>query len=101
MDKWNGLSDANQAMLETACAANIAQEIADGEASQFQAMIDNEGNGVKNMTWTDEQIGKFRSAWDEVVVDEIADNPDAQKVWASYTAFHEKFKVWGDRGYLK
>ena len=101
MDKWNGLSDANQAMLETACAANVTQEIADGEASQFTAMIENEKSGVKNMTWTDEQIGKFRAAWDEVVVEEIADNPDAQKVWASYTAFHEKFKVWGDRGYLK
>ena len=101
MDKWNGLSDAHQAMLETACAANLAQEIADGEASQFQAMIDNEKNGVKNMTWTDEQIGKFRAAWDEVVVEEIADNPDAQKVWKSYNDFHDKFKIWGDRGYLK
>ena len=101
MDKWNGLSEANQTMLETACAANIAQEIADGEASQFQAMIDNEGNGVKNMTWTDDQIGKFRAAWDEVVVEEIADNPDAQKVWKSYNEFHDKFKVWGERAYLK
>ena len=101
MDKWNGLSDQNQAMLETACAANIAQEIADGEASQFAAMIENEKSGVKNMTWTDEQIGKFRAAWDEVVVDEIADNPDAQKVWKSYNEFHDKYKVWGERGYLK
>ena len=101
MDKWNALSDANKAMLETACAANIALEIADGEASQFQAMIDNEKNGVKNMTWTDEQIGKFRAAWDEVVLEEIADNPDAQKVWKSYNDFHEKYKVWGERGYLK
>ena len=101
MDKWNSLSDPHQAMIETACAANLAQEIADGEASQFQAMIDNEKSGVKNMTWTDEQIGKFRAAWDEVVVDEIADNPDAQKVWKSYNEFHDKYKVWGDRGYLK
>ena len=101
MDTWNKLSDPHQAMLETACAANIAQEIADGEASQFEAMIENEKNGVKNMTWTDEQIGKFRAAWDEVVIEEIADNPDAQKVWASFNKFHEGYKVWGERGYLK
>jgi TRAP-type mannitol/chloroaromatic compound transport system substrate-binding protein len=101
MDTWNGLSDAHQAMLETACAANIAQEVADGEASQFAAMIENEKSGVKNMTWTDDQIAQFRAAWDEVVIEEIADNPDAQKVWKSYNDFHDKYKVWGDRGYLK
>lgn len=101
MDKWNALSDANQAMLETACAANVALEIADGEASQFEAMIENEKSGVKNMTWTDDQIAQFRAAWDEVVLEEIKDNPDAQKVWKSYNDFHEKYKVWGERGYLK
>ncbi len=101
MDKWNELSEANQTMLETACMANVTQEIADGEASQFEAMIENEKSGVKNVTWTDDQIAQFRAAWDEVVVEEIKDNPDAQKIWASYNAFAEKYKVWGDRGYLK
>jgi len=101
MDKWNGLSDANQAMLETACSANIAEEIADGEASQFQAMLDNQKSGVKLVDWSPEVLAKFRAAWDEVVVEEIADNPDAQKVWKSFNEFHDKFKVWGDRAYLK
>lgn len=101
MDKWKGLSDSHQAMLESACRASVTDMIADGEASQFAAMIENEKSGVKNMTWTDEQIGKFRAAWDEVVVDEIKDNPDAQKVWKSFNEFHDKYKVWGDRGYLK
>lgn len=101
MDKWNALPESYQAMLETACDANIAQQFADGEASQFQAMLDNEADGVTNMIWPDEILAEFRSAWEEVLADEIADNPDAQKIWESYSAFHEKYKVWGERGYLK
>lgn len=101
MEKWDALSEAHQTMLETACDANVALEIADGEASQFEAMIENEKSGVKNMTWTDDQIAVFRAAWDEVVIEEIKDNPDAQKVWDSFQAFDVKYKVWGDRGYLK
>lgn len=101
MDKWNELPESYQAMLETACDANIAQQFADGEASQFQAMLDNESDGVTNMVWPDEILAEFRAAWEEVLADEIADNPDAQKIWESYSAFHEKYKVWGDRGYLK
>lgn len=101
MDKWNELPDEYQAMLETACDANIAQEVADGEASQFQAMLDNEADGVKNMTWPPEILDQFRAAWEEVVEEETASNPDAKKIWASLQDFNEKYKVWGDRGYLK
>jgi TRAP-type mannitol/chloroaromatic compound transport system substrate-binding protein len=64
-------------------------------------MIANEADGVKNMVWPDEILDQLRAAWDEVVQEEIASNPDAQKLWASYTEFNAKYKVWGDRGYLK
>ncbi|MCF6234453.1 MAG: TRAP transporter substrate-binding protein [Rhodobacteraceae bacterium] len=101
MDKWNALPPEYQAMLESACTANIAVQIADGEASQYEAMIANEADGVKNMTWSDEMLDTFRAAWEEVVVEEIADNPDAQALWTSFNKFHEGYKVWGERGYLK
>jgi TRAP-type mannitol/chloroaromatic compound transport system substrate-binding protein len=101
MDKWNELPDAYQAMIETACDANIAQQIADGEASQFQAMIDNEADGVHLMTWPDEILDQIKAAWEDVLAEELAANPDVKKLWDSYTDFHEKYKVWSDRGYLK
>ena len=101
MDKWNALSDAQRKMLETACTASVAQMIADGEASQFQAMIDNEGNGVQNLSWPDEVLDQFRAKWDEVLQEELAANPDVKTVWDSFSSFHEKYQVWGDRGYLK
>jgi TRAP-type mannitol/chloroaromatic compound transport system substrate-binding protein len=100
-DKWKSLSPEYQAMFETACTANLAIEIADGEASQFQAMIDNEKDGVKNMVWPQEILDQFKGKWEEVLAEEIAANPDVKMLWDSYSSFNEKYKVWGERGYLK
>lgn len=33
--------------------------------------------------------------------EEIAANPDVKRLWDSYSAFHEQYKVWSERGYLK
>lgn len=101
MDKWNSLDDSQQAMLETACTASVAQMIADGEASQFEAMIENEKNGVKNVSWPQSILDQFKGAWEEVLAEELAANEDVKKVWESYSKFHESYQVWGDKGYLK
>jgi len=101
MDTWNKLPENYQAMVETACRAEVANMIADGEASQFEAMIANEKDGVQNKTWPDEIIEKFRTAWKDVLAEEVKANPDVKAAWESYSAFHEKYKVWGDRGYLR
>ncbi len=101
MDAWNALPEHYQVMFQTACTANIAIEIADGEASQYQAMLDNEADGVTNMVWSDEILDELRGAWEEVLAEEIAANPDVKTLWDSYSSFNEKYKVWGERGYLK
>jgi len=101
MDKWNALSESHQTMLKTACDKNLIDMVADGEAFQFEAMIANQKDGVELVTWKDEELAQFRAKWEEVLAEELAANPDVKKVWDSYTKFHEGFKVWGDRGYLK
>ena len=101
MDKWNDLNEAQQTMFEVACTANIGIELAEGEALQPAAMIANEADGVKNMTWPDSVLDQLRGAWDEVLKEEIAANPDVARLWDSYSSFNEAYKVWGERGYLK
>jgi TRAP-type mannitol/chloroaromatic compound transport system substrate-binding protein len=98
---WDKLTDPKKAMFEVACTANIGIELAEGEALQPAAMLANEADGVKNMTWPDSVIDQLRAAWDEVVAEEIAANPDVKRLWDSYSAFHESYKIWGERGYLK
>ncbi|MEM0943489.1 MAG: TRAP transporter substrate-binding protein [Pseudomonadota bacterium] len=101
MDAWNELPDNYKAMFEAACKANVAFELAEGEALQPAAMAANEADGVTNLTWPDEVLDQLRGAWEEVLEEEIAANPDVARLWESYSTFHEEYKIWGERGYLK
>ena len=88
-------------LIEAACDANVKYEFADGESLQAAAMKANEADGVTNMTWPDEVLDELRAKWEEVLADEMAANPDVKAFMESYQAFHEEYKVWGERGYLK
>jgi len=74
--------------------------IAEGEASQFQAMKDNVAAGVTNHRWPKEILDQFEAAWGEVLAEELASNPDSKKVWESITTFRDNYKIWKDMGYL-
>ncbi len=100
-DKFDKLSKEQQAILQSACDANIVTQIGDGEASQFAAMIANEKDGVKNMIWPQEILDQLKAAWEEVLAEEVAANKDVKMLWDSFSKFHEGYKVWGERGYLK
>ncbi|MFX4222487.1 MAG: TRAP transporter substrate-binding protein [Thalassobaculum sp.] len=98
---WEKLEDVKKAQFEVACLANIGVELAEGEALQPAAMIANQKDGVTNVSWSDDVLNTLREKWDEVLAEELAANPDVQKLWDSYTAFHEEYKIWGEMGYLK
>ena len=101
MAKWEELNDQEKVIFELACKANITQEIADGEFSQADAMAANVEDGVTNIEWSDEILAEFEKAWGEVIAEEVETNADSKRIWESITAFREKFKIWGDMGYLK
>ncbi|MEO1491445.1 MAG: TRAP transporter substrate-binding protein [Pseudomonadota bacterium] len=101
MEKWNELPDNYKAMFEAACKANLAFQLAEGEGLQPAAMAANEADGVTMVTWPDEILDQLREKWEEVLAEEIAANPDVKALWDSYSAFHEEYKIWGERGYLK
>ena len=98
---WDKLEDVKKAQFEVACKANIGVELAEGEALQPAAMIANQKDGVTNVTWSDDVLNTLREKWEEVLQEELAANPDVQKLWDSYSKFHDEYKVWGEMGYLK
>lgn len=100
MDAWNALSDKNKFILETACDAAVGKMFADGEAAQAKAMLANQADGVMIKKWSPEFLDAFRGAWEEVLAEELAANEDVKRFWASWTAFDEEYKIWGENGYL-
>ena len=97
---WNTLSDQQQTVIIEVCRSNMLKTFAEGEAIQFPALKELQAKGVTLHRWPDETIEVFRAAWEEVAVEEAANDPEFAKVFASLTEFRENYKVWGDLGYL-
>lgn len=100
-DVWDGLSEQQRAVIKTACAANVAMTSAEGEAKQIEPLETLKKEGVKVHMWNDEMMTAFRKAWDEVVAEQTAADPDFKRAWESLSKFRENFKTWSDIGYLQ
>lgn len=100
--KWDAMSDQHKAVIEQACGDMVRHIMAEGEATQWaaiKAMRDEQGVNVK--TWPPEILAAFRKAWEEVVAEESASNPDFKKVYDSYSQFRQNYSIWRDLGYLR
>ncbi|MXX21956.1 MAG: TRAP transporter substrate-binding protein [Rhodospirillales bacterium] len=100
MDQWQTLSVAQQAQVETTCAESILKSYGLAESLQPDALVQFEERGVTVHQWEPEFLAVFENAWNEVVEEEAAKDADFARVWTSLSEFREKYKTWGDRGYL-
>ncbi|NIO43905.1 MAG: C4-dicarboxylate ABC transporter, partial [Burkholderiales bacterium] len=102
LEVWNKLSTQHQRILEVACGDMVRDGLARGDAAQapaLQRMVDK--HGVKIMYWDDDILDAFRKAWEQVVEEESAVNPNFKRVYESFKNFREGYALWGQRGYLK
>lgn len=100
-DRWDDLDERSQTQIEVACLANITTNYAEGEATNFGAMVDNvENNGVSNMQWPQEMLDTFESTWAEVALELAAEDAFFAEVWADLQEYREGYKTWGNSIYL-
>ncbi|WP_108660523.1 TRAP transporter substrate-binding protein [Acuticoccus kandeliae] len=100
-DRWDALSETQQAQIEAVCGDNVRYGIAEGEAIQFAALEELKAKGVELHTWSDEDLAKIKAAFDEVITEQIAADPDFARAYESFSSFRENYKIWRDIGYLK
>ena len=79
-DRWDALTERQQALITMACGDSIRWGIAEGEAIQFGAIEELKSKGVTVHRWSDDMLGEFSAAWDAVVAEEAAADPDFAKV---------------------
>ena len=85
-NKWKSLSDQHKAMIESACGDLTRDVIAEGEATQFKAMTEmRDKNGVQIKKWSPEIMAAIEKAWNEVIAEESAKNPQFKRVFESYS----------------
>ena len=99
--RWDALSDSEKAMLVTACRANYALGMAEGEAIQGKALAELESKGVTIHTWDLATLDKLKATWDEVAAEIAASDAAFKDAWDSLQAFRAEYKKWSDVGYLK
>ena len=102
LKKWQELSEAHRRMIEVACDANLTWSFVTSEARQFVALRDLvEKHNVKVHYWSDAILARMRSAWEEVIAEESAKDPDFKRAHESYSDFRKKYAIWREHGYLK
>jgi TRAP-type mannitol/chloroaromatic compound transport system substrate-binding protein len=89
-------------MIESACGDLTRDVIAEGEATQWKAMTEmRDKNKVQIKQWSPQIMAAIQKAWDEVVKEESAANPNFKRVYGSYAKFRADYAIWRQYGYLK
>lgn len=100
-DVWDGLSERAQAQIEASCLATITTTLAEGEATNYAAMVENtEKNGVTIKQWPPEMLDLFESTWSEIAGEFAAEDEFFAEVWADLQEYREGYKIWSNNIYL-
>ncbi len=100
-DAWEGLDEIAQKQIEVACLANITTNYAEGEATNYAAMVENtEKNGVTIKLWDADTLATFESTWGEVAAELAAEDEFFATVWADLQEFRDGYKIWNNAIYL-
>jgi TRAP-type mannitol/chloroaromatic compound transport system substrate-binding protein len=100
-DRWDELDERSQKQIEVACLANVTTNYAEGEATNYAAMVDNvENKGVTIKNWDPEILATFEATWNEVAAELAAEDPFFKKVWDDLQEYRAGYKIWSDNIYL-
>ena len=100
-DVWDESSDQHKAIIENACKASMTDSFAEGEAIQHEVLIDNvENNGVEIRQWSPEMLDLFKTTWDEVVAEEVANDAFFKKVHDDMNTFRSGYDIWKQNAFL-
>lgn len=98
-DTWNKMDDQQKTVVEVTCKASLLDSYAEGEAKQFPVLADSKEKGVEIRYWNDTMLAAFKTAWDEVVVEQTQDE-FFKKVWDDMSGFRSGYDLWEANAYL-
>jgi TRAP-type mannitol/chloroaromatic compound transport system substrate-binding protein len=97
---WNQLPDADQAMIEMACAAGVIRNLSRGEALQGKVMAGFSAKGVTPMKFPLPILKELQLVTNEVMQEEADKDAEFAKIWASQKKFLKTYRLWKDNAYL-
>ena len=94
------MSDRQQSVIEHLCKSATLEAIALGEAVQAPVMKQNIEDGVINKYWSPEMLTTFKDKWDEVVVEQSAEDPAFKKIHDDLAKFRKTYDLWESNAFL-
>lgn len=99
-DVWNKMSDRQHSVITHLCKSATLEAMALGEAIQAPVMKENIANGVVNKYWSDEMLATFKSKWQEVVVEQSANDAQFKKIYDDLSQFRDNYELWEANAFL-
>jgi TRAP-type mannitol/chloroaromatic compound transport system substrate-binding protein len=94
LDRWKELDEVDQEFIITVCRDVIVRNVTQGEFLQIDALDRIKKEGVTLNYWPTPVLQEFKKAWDEVVVESVAKDPEFKRVYESYSSFRARYSEW-------
>ena len=92
--RWDALGESDRTLIETVCRDTLVFGLARGEAQQGLALSDLKKQGVQVHYWSDEQLQRFRNAYDGVVKEMRIKDETFKRVQDAYQNFRQTYSEW-------
>ncbi len=100
LEVWNGLSNTDQAILETACTAGVTRNLARAEALQGAVIAQFDAKGVTARRLPMPLLLELAAVTETVLQEEADRDEDFRVILASQTAFRREYAAWKRLAYL-
>jgi len=100
-DKWDGLSEAQQAAIDMSCRDALLTFWLDSITQQSEVIAQFEEEGAEVHTWSDDMLDEFRRATEVVLEREAAEDEDFARVLESMRTFESDNARWYEVAYTK
>lgn len=98
--RWQALPPTDQALIETACQAGVARNLANGEAIQGAAIEYFQTRGVTTERLPDALLYRLREISEQVLDEEAARDAEFARILQSQRAFRAIYEDWKRLAYL-
>jgi len=97
---WRQLAASQRALLETACTAGIARDLAHGEAIQGPVLRASREKGVVVSSLPVDVLRELQAVTETVLEEQATANADFRRVLESQRAFSRDYQDWKSTGFL-
>ena len=98
--RWQALTAAQRAVIDTACTAGVTRNLANSEAKQGAVLAGFPAKGVTAIRLPEPILRELQAVADDVMTQEAANDEDFRVIHESQLAFREQYALWKRFAYL-